>query len=146
MRVSSSCRVWSSSERTTIFASSACGRTSQPSTVRQSQATMASRHGGLHFARRCKETYTNDKASAETGAPVEPVIVLELVDLDALAIVGRWRYQCHSLRYRFGRTPARANTPSRVWRAIAMPCAVLVSNWRTRWGGRWAVGLGARWR
>lgn len=31
MRVSSNCRVWSSSDRTTIFASSACGRTSQPS-------------------------------------------------------------------------------------------------------------------
>jgi hypothetical protein len=96
MRVSSSCRVWSSSDRTTIFASSACSRTSQPSTVRQSQAPTASRHGGLHLARRCRETYTNDKAPAEAGAPVEPVVVLELVDLDALAIVGRWRYQCHS--------------------------------------------------
>jgi hypothetical protein len=40
--------------------------------------------------------YTHDNASAEAGAPVEPVIVLELVYLDALAIVGRWRYQCHS--------------------------------------------------
>jgi hypothetical protein len=39
---------------------------------------------------------TYDDASAEAGAPVEPVIVLELVYLDALAIVGRWRYQCHS--------------------------------------------------
>jgi hypothetical protein len=42
--------------------------------------------------RRC----THDNASAEAGTPVEPVIVLELVYLDALAIVGRWRYQCHS--------------------------------------------------
>jgi hypothetical protein len=43
-----------------------------------------------------RETYTHDNAPAEAGAPVEPVIVLELVDFDALAIVGRWRYQCHN--------------------------------------------------
>jgi hypothetical protein len=43
-----------------------------------------------------KNAYVQDNASAEAGASVEPVIVLELVDLDALAIVGRWRYQCHS--------------------------------------------------
>jgi len=42
-----------------------------------------------------KETYAQDHALAKPRPPVEPVIVLELVYLDALAIVGRWRYQCH---------------------------------------------------
>lgn len=41
-------------------------------------------------------TYIYEDTPTEAGPAIEPVIVLELVDLYALAIVGRWRYQCHS--------------------------------------------------
>jgi hypothetical protein len=97
MRVSRSCRVWSSSDRTTTFASSACGRTGQPSTVRRWQVMMPRRHG-IHCGLPAvdERTYAHDNSPAEAGTPVEPVIVLQLVYLDALAIVGRWRYQCHN--------------------------------------------------
>lgn len=46
-------------------------------------------------------TYACHDAAAEAGAAVEPVIVLELVDFDALSIVGR-RRQSHTRRRRRG--------------------------------------------
>jgi hypothetical protein len=109
------------------------------------QAAIASRHGGLHLARRCRETYAHDKAPAEAGAPVEPIIVLQLVDLDALAIVGRWRYQCHSrdegLRHS-GQGQHALQSVARDRDALRNAREQLAG----AMGGRWMLGLGARWR
>jgi hypothetical protein len=109
------------------------------------QAAIASRHGGLHLARRCRETYAHDKAPAEAGAPVEPIIVLQLVDLDALAIVGRWRYQCHSRDEGLRHSGQGQHTLQSVARDRDS-----LRNAREQlagaMGGRWMLGLGARWR
>jgi len=40
-------------------------------------------------------TYGQELAGAKTGTTVIPVIVLELVDLDALAIIERRSGKCH---------------------------------------------------
>lgn len=64
-------------------------------TIARNAAIAPSRAMHIHSALQ-RGTYTQDHALAKARAPVEPVIVLELVYLDALAIVGRWRYQCHS--------------------------------------------------
>lgn len=40
-------------------------------------------------------TYANDLASAKACATIVPVIVLQLVDFDALSIIGRWSSKCH---------------------------------------------------
>ena len=49
------------------------------------------------------KTHAGDNASAKTRATIEPVIVLELVDLDALAVVDG-RRQSHGGR---GSLPSR---------------------------------------
>lgn len=41
------------------------------------------------------EAYIEDLAGAETGAAVEPVIILQFVDLDSFATVGRLKVQRH---------------------------------------------------
>jgi hypothetical protein len=41
-------------------------------------------------------TYIDDDASAKARAAVKPVIVLELIDFYALAIIGRRADLCHS--------------------------------------------------
>ena len=47
------------------------------------------------------KTYVGYYALAETGAAVEPVIILELVDFDALSFARRWRSDvCHNRRGR----------------------------------------------
>ena len=76
-------------------------------------------------------TYVHHDALAEAGASVEPVIVLELVDLDALAIVGRWRYQGHSPREVSASTPAATDVLSAARNAVATGRA----------GQRWAARL-----
>jgi len=75
-----------------------------------------------------RETYTQDLAPAKTRAAVEPIIVLEFVDLDALAIVGRRRHQSHS---KSGGLCA-LRPASRVTRAVAIPGAgaVRAGDWR----------------
>lgn len=64
-------------------------------------------------------TYAHYDTPAEAGASVEPVIVLELVDLDALAIVGWWRYQGHHPREVSASTPAATDVPSAARNAVA---------------------------
>jgi hypothetical protein len=69
-------------------------------------------------------TYACYHALAEAGAAVEPVIVLELVDFDALPFAGRRRsYVCHNRRRRAD-TLRLGRAPSGAKRAIAMACAV----------------------
>ena len=50
---------------------------------------------GLGGAWTFRPTYGQELAGAEASAAVIPVIVLELVDLDALAIVERRSGKCH---------------------------------------------------
>lgn len=64
-------------------------------------------------------TYVHDNPLTKARASVEPVIVLELVDLDALAIVGRWRYQGHSPREASASTRAATDVPSAARSAVA---------------------------
>ena len=96
MRVSRSCRDGSSSDATSIFASSCCcwggqlagGGDATPGHGAEFAVRRRGRWGG-------RATYVQDDTATEAGAPVEPVIVLELVDLDALAIVARPGDLCH---------------------------------------------------
>jgi hypothetical protein len=125
MRVSSSWRVWSSSETTTILASSCCGAC-QPGRGRRLTLTW---------------TYVHHNALAEAGASVEPVIVLELVDLDALAIVGRWRYQGHSPREGSAGTRAATDVPSAARNAVATGRAGLGRAARAVPRARWWSGV-----
>jgi hypothetical protein len=64
-----------------------------------------------HSATQAASTYRHNEAPTEAGAPVKPVVVLELVDLDALAIVGRRRCQCH--RGRTGKHARRSEARDR---------------------------------
>lgn len=92
MVVSRSWREGSSSDATRIFASS-CGSTRQPRPAQASAPIEGIATGqNLPAMVRPASTYVHKDTPAEAGAAIEPVIVLELVDLDALAIVGRWRY------------------------------------------------------
>ena len=125
MRVSSSCRVWSSSETTTILASSCCSAC-QPGRGQRLTVTL---------------TYVHHNALAEAGASVEPVIVLELVDLDALAIVGRWRYQGHSPREGSAGTRAATDVPSAARNAVATGRAGLGRAARVVPRARWWSGV-----
>ena len=68
-------------------------------------------------------TYIHYDAPAKSRASVEPVIILEFIDLDALAIVGRWRYQGHSPRGVSASTPAATDVPSAARNAVATRCA-----------------------
>ncbi len=65
------------------------------------------------------ETYIYYNAPAKARASVKPVIVLELVDLDALAIVGRWRYQGHHPREVSASTPAATEILSAARNSVA---------------------------
>lgn len=64
-------------------------------------------------------TYIGDDALAEARASVEPVIVLELVDFDALSFARRWRADvCHNRRrrvytLRLGQLPSGARARGR---------------------------------
>ena len=40
-------------------------------------------------------TYIDDLAGAEAGSSVKPIIISELIDLDALLVVGQRRLDCH---------------------------------------------------
>jgi hypothetical protein len=54
---------------------------------------------GANAVCRCRgDAYVDELACTEAGASVEPVIVLELVDLDPLSIDGCWHLQCHRTR------------------------------------------------
>lgn len=76
-------------------------------------------------------TYIHYNTPTEARASVEPVIVFEFVDLDALAIVGRWRYQGHSPREVSASTPAATDVLSAARNAVATGRA----------GQRWAARL-----
>ena len=86
-------------------------------------------------------TYVHHNALAEAGASVEPVIVLELVDLDALAIVGRWRYQGHSPREGSAGTRAATDVPSAARNAVATGRAGLGRAARVVPRARWGSGV-----
>ena len=85
-------------------------------------------------------TYIHHDASTEAGAAVEPVIVPELVDFDALPVVGRRGDQCHSrgerlARLRQGRQhpPERGQEPQ----ASAQRCEALAGGCGTRSWAWW---------
>jgi|SRR5690242_3351440 len=75
-------------------------------------------------------TYTHYDAPAEARASVEPVVILELIDLDALAIVGWWRYQGHHPREVSASTRAATGVPSVARNVVATGRA------GQRWGAR----------
>jgi hypothetical protein len=70
-----------------------------------------------------KKTYRYH-ALAEACPSVEPVVVLELIDLDALSLTRWWRtaVRCHYRRRRVD-TLRLGQTPSGARRAIAIVCA-----------------------
>lgn len=72
----------------------------------------------------CGGTYAGDNALAEAGASVEPVVVLEFVDLDALSFARRRRSDvCHNRRRRVD-TLRLGRVPSGGRRAVAIVCAM----------------------
>ena len=83
--------------------------------VAQTRRLNGPRHG---------KTYACYDALAEASASIEPVIVLELVYLDALSFTRRWRSDvCHSRRRRVD-TLRLGRVPSGGRRSVAIVCAV----------------------
>lgn len=89
-------------------------------------------------------TYACYDALAEASASVEPVIVLELVDFDALSFARRWRRDvCHNRRrrvdsLRLGQGTLRSEARGREGLRSAA--------WVIGGRGVRASGMGGRWR